>query len=1018
MCVSHEWVDNMSYGIHYRGQYQSPMRDEYVYQVDIYTKGYSGAVKDLRFTGDGMTIEHGVTDDDETQPIKASSLTLPLLVTDGEDMSKLFSLDPLKHRIVVGRDTGEQLLILFTGYLSTGSFSQPYANPPYPLTLQANDGISALQGFKYMVDKNTRYDDTISLSDLLTRVLSPIGDVVFWDLPKVTPLQAGATQDIVGIPPSAIYNVSGDVPTHYDVLLSILEQFSLQLYQSGGYFVVRPLCAVASTQDAMPLYADDGRATGMSTSAVMSMLPPLQSIQISRTGERGGRLIPTMLEPKRWVYEGPYGNSHGGGMECTRVTPYGLRISSLSTKPGAGNVSEIWQYTFDGFVRPTSANVEISFKAYNLRETVPGMYTLFFLIPEDVYREDWITLYPYSACQIANGVQMYLGNRWIEIGGVQEWISILHNGYTLAASQKEQNFWRSCPLDKLTETPVNFTIKGIPQSSTKMRLVMVMTSSAYPYAFEITEPTLSHVDTGDVEVEDLTEEEFVVNRFGTDSLSINQQFRIGEEPPVASALAPYIYNIEDNTSVDGYVVPSISVDYATSLAGQLRQMRSDVTMQLEGDIYTPEPVDLSTIWKDREGRYYYTNRVKQLLRRGLYNVQLRELAQMRNSRIELSSAIGQLVFSFDTSYIYIASKEVMMHDVATNEIVSLLRTSGTLTVYKGVNSAVIVEYTGGMYNLYAFGSDGAELSVIKDIFGTLAVTNESNPQAYYDTTTSTWWLNTYKTADAQLVTRVLNKNGDVIAERKQELFNVTAIGYPLPHRMIWEYANGNGEYSRFDYDLLKDTELELNVLSTTAPKLLDVNETFIIESVDSAVVIKSADGNDLASFGDYTYVASNCALVVMRSAANQIIVYDARTLNTVSIPAKAADAIILCGDCVYVTTAILGAGRLVKYRVLPNINTSAGDASFLQTVEGFSLLATGDVPLLASEEGISAPGETDEGYRLSFTGSEVDRRLRLAGTAYQRPADGIPLSDLNQEVQKEISKIGIEFTTFTEMPRE
>lgn len=1016
MCVSHEWVDNMSYGIHYRGQYQSPMRDEYVYQVDIYTKGYSGAVKDLRFTGDGMTIEHGVTDDDETQPIKASSLTLPLLVTDGEDMSKLFSLDPLKHRIVVARDTGEQLLVLFTGYLSTGSFSQPYANPPYPLTLQANDGISALQGFKYMVDKNTRYDDTISLSDLLTRVLSPIGAVVFWDLPKVTPLQAGATQDIVGIPSSAIYNVSGDVPTHYDVLLSILEQFSLQLYQSGGYFVVRPLCAVASTQDAMPLYADDGRATGMSTSAVMSMLPPLQSIQISRTGERGGRLIPTMLEPKRWVFKGIYDRSFYDGYEAIRKTPYGLRMRAIKQTQGTDAFPGAWLYTFDGYVRPTQANIDIALKLYSLLKNVSYIYVSFFLVEETAYRGNWITLLPYLDAQFSDGVMAWKGS-WRSVNGVVPWRNIWMRYDAVAASQKSQNFWRSCPLERLAETPMNYTIPGIPESSKKMRLVMAI-SSTLEFAMEIVEPKISHVDTGDVEVEDLTEEEFVVNRFGTDSLSINQQFRIGEEPPVASALAPYIYNIEDNASVDGYVVPSISVDYATSLAGQLRQMRSDVTMQLEGDIYTPEPVDLSTIWKDREGRYYYTNRVKQLLRRGLYNVQLRELAQMRNSRIELSSAIGQLVFSFDTSYIYIASREVMMHDVATNEIVSLLRTSGTLSVYKGVNSAVIVEYTDGMYNLYAFGSDGAELSVIKDIFGTLAVTNESNPQAYYDTTTSTWWLNSYQTSDAQLVTRVLNKNGDVIAERKQELFNVTAIGYPLPHRMIWEHANGNGEYSRFEYDLLKDTELELNELSTTAPKLLDVNETFIIESVDSVVVIKSADGNKLAVFGGYTYVASNCALVVVHNGANQIIVYDARTLNTVSIPAKAADAIILCGDCVYVATAILGTVSLVKYRVLPNINTSAGDASFLQTVEGLSLLATGDVPLLAAEEGISAPGETDEGYRLSFTGSEVDRRLRLAGTAYQRPADGIPLSDLNQEVQKEISKIGIEFTTFTEMPRE
>ena len=44
-----------------------------------------------------------------------------------------------------------------------GSYSQPYKDPPYPLTLEANDGIAALEGIKYQVDNKTLHNDTISL---------------------------------------------------------------------------------------------------------------------------------------------------------------------------------------------------------------------------------------------------------------------------------------------------------------------------------------------------------------------------------------------------------------------------------------------------------------------------------------------------------------------------------------------------------------------------------------------------------------------------------------------------------------------------------------------------------------------------------------------------------------------------------------------------------------------------------------------------------------------------------------
>ena len=58
-----------------------------------------------------------MTDDDEVQTIKSTSLTLSLLVMPGEDLSELYDLNPLKHNIIVSRDSGTMLHTIFRGYL-------------------------------------------------------------------------------------------------------------------------------------------------------------------------------------------------------------------------------------------------------------------------------------------------------------------------------------------------------------------------------------------------------------------------------------------------------------------------------------------------------------------------------------------------------------------------------------------------------------------------------------------------------------------------------------------------------------------------------------------------------------------------------------------------------------------------------------------------------------------------------------------------------------------------------------
>ena len=893
----------MAYGLHYSGVYQSPMRDRYSYHVEIYTKGYEGKVLPLRFTGDGISVQYGVADDDEIQPIKSTALSLELLVMDGVDMSELFSLDPLKHSISVSQDTGEEMRVIFVGYLSTGSFSQPYKNPPYPLTLEANDGIAALQGFKYQLDSKTRYNDTPTLDELLQRLLSPIGRVSCQGLPKVTPTQDDEdTTLIIGIPSAAIYAAYDDVPTHYDVLLMILKQFSLQLILRGGVYFVRPLCSIASKSGAVPIFADDGSATGMSTEAVMSMLPPLASVHISRKDVDNGRTISTMLDPTRWSFLGVYGKTYSDGSEATRKTPHGVRLRALTPTQGGGNYTGVWLYTFDGYVRETSATVELAMKMYNLQSSVANVDIGFFLVTDSAYRDEWIRLLPYADVQLASGVQFLEGQNWVDKAGTVRWNRLALKAIALAAQSKDLNFFRSSPLDKLMETPVTQVMSGIPASTAKRRLVMMVTSS-YPFSLEITEPVLTHTDAGDVEVESATEEDVILNAFGTGDLSISQEFLTGEEPPVASELAPYIFNVESSTPVTGYVVPSMSVDYARALAAQLRAMRSDVTIQLEGDLYTKQALTLSSVLKDRVGRYYYANSIKHDLRRGLYNVQLRELAPLRTREgISADKGAFESAVAFDAGYVYIYDKEVLMRNIITETLTTLMTIEGTATLYKGVMCATIVDkLSSSVHNLYAYDHNGNEVSAIADLAATLNIGAGQVRTALYDITTATWWV--VYLSSGKLHTFILTQLGDVIAAKEETGADIVEA-YALPHKVVWQASgSSSGAYRTLFYDLLKDTGLSPRVLEDNSRKYLDINETFIIESADNSVIVKdAAGGKELATIANSQFIAANNAIILARSTfgTNTYIIYDARKGVTKRQLLLGKSSLTLCSDTVVV----------------------------------------------------------------------------------------------------------------------
>ena len=57
----------MAYGVKYRADWQSPMRDKRAYRIEILEDGYTGDVLPLYPTGDVLTITRGNIDDDDKE---------------------------------------------------------------------------------------------------------------------------------------------------------------------------------------------------------------------------------------------------------------------------------------------------------------------------------------------------------------------------------------------------------------------------------------------------------------------------------------------------------------------------------------------------------------------------------------------------------------------------------------------------------------------------------------------------------------------------------------------------------------------------------------------------------------------------------------------------------------------------------------------------------------------------------------------------------------------------------------
>lgn len=896
----------MSYGARHTAYYTSPMRDRKSYYIVIYEDGYGGDRTELYLKPDGLTLTWGRRDGGELEPILPSELQLKLQVlSNPETFRELYTTDPRKFQIVVAEDSRAQMVTRWVGYISTGEYSQPFANPPFEVVIRANDGFEILRNLPYEASRGVRFTGVVSLRDLVERLLAPLGSaqVRIWGMDGIDPLQSGETPDLIGLSDDGIYaTFDNGTPSYYDVLDSVLRNYGLQLYQSLGKWNVRPIFALA--EKSRPAWFDTsfsalgmlarnriypllgpGDGVGMSTSAVLSMRAPMREMSVEEPASTSEFELRTMLQPKRWLtrnitetqassWRGTY---VGVGTSGIRMCSYDVTLNHYTAWLG---------YAFDGVFAATSgSSLTLSANLYNLRSAASQVRASIFAVPSDIDPLGWLIGEITGPVTIPEGVWSYSSDSvWEDVGGTSGYVmdTLYHTSIDLEAGKKNIPFAQKVSLGRLTEQGWDIEIKGIPAISNNRyaRLVLVVTTKKNVLtAFELADPRVTiEYDSAVVEIPAPNAES--VSNFGADTVSFERRFaELGLGAVVGGAFATTSVRIANERAIRGFVAPTDRMSLTGVVASRLRVFRGGVTQCLEGELYCPVPFDFDTLWEDDEGKLYYATYIQEIASRGLHKVQLYELpsyreVQRRFTILEENALTAESV-SFDTTILYLSGSRLLMLDIITEDVTLLAEFEGAVWMTQGVEAACIVQELDGIYHLYAYDALGTLLSEVHDMYASVTEPGVG-PQivarnAVYDRAISTWTIigNVDATSDKVQIT-TLDGNGAQLLEEIQELGRIVG----RPRAFAGGFALSATRLTESSPRVWWHSYLTEEALACTSPlagaTLKDVNDVWLVVelSYDGSTAAYARDGMSLGSFAfrsTSAYVANNNALFLLRS---------------------------------------------------------------------------------------------------------------------------------------------------------
>lgn len=904
----------MAYGTKYRFDYRSPMREKLTYQVSISERDYEGEVQYLKPIGEDFVLTQGQIDDDELVPTKPSELSITLLCTEeGDPLADLFTVDPTQYIVNVGvcrttAEGNEVCTLLWSGYISTGGYSQPYAKPPYRVTIHANDGLAILQTMPYLAEDGSMFTGVKSISKHINEIMSHISErpTRVWPAYQLYVGQTENTFDAIGLTTEAIYSAFNDeIPTYYDVLVSILRNFGLQIFQSYSTWIARPLSALIAKRRpdwysdvsegfglgnidrTLPLYgsADDGY--GMSTSAVMTLNPPLKEVTTTAEAPTYTVMPASAKNPRLW-------QTKGVGVKRAGVEGVVLQwiFAPMTDEDAKKNIAG---HTFDfRNAGSDTAELTLSFKAFN-RENKKSTVDLFVGLCSPTHKDSWVN-------EIGSALSgFYLWNEDEQLWGTGKKTTTFDMpaySYNIGTRKVPKSVMDKHAVD------VSVTLKGLPYPSFYLCFGIrgFRTCEIYDVTIELVQNGLT------IEGENTP---FVVSPFGTSSIEITQKYpSIDVFPITANAFAPAVVDVETLKPVAGMLSPADTSSIAGAVASGLQAMRGGVTRTLEGEVYIPSLINLNTLWRDRDGRAYYTNYIKTLAKRGVYNVQLCELlplAEVENDAVSVTlpgmfmgdiMGLGNSVF-----YTTLTASGLWVTDVSSgkSKLVHEKR-APYFYVRKGYRCVCAIDYTqaGETAQIVcsAYDAGGALLSaaqldaaIIQDL--ALSSVQGIAETIVYDRLCDVWYCAYWN--GEYIRTAIFDSSG-----ARLSWANVTALSarpekislFPINNGFVVVYTKDGSSFAALHNNALHEGAsvggaTSLGEVMTIAEHYIvfrRLNNIFIKPRSGMEVVADGAEAVALLDSKEYEFVCSNQVLVVFRNIQNRRLkVLDMRTLHEVNI---------------------------------------------------------------------------------------------------------------------------------------
>jgi hypothetical protein len=228
----------MAWATKYRGEYKDI--EGVAWKIDIEEDGAT-TLDTLLLSGDPLQIDWDMASDDYNEPIKYSRAKITVISQANFVYTDLYSTQDQQFRISIYQNT----VLYWRGYIKTGDYSEPYEEPPYPVTITATCGLELLKEYLYKY-QTTNPDDTYYNgrrleSQIILDVLGKIGHTTFSEYINI---YEESMDDGVGDSPTDQTKIDVDVFKDLycdDILKEILQKCNACIIQKAGTFhIYRP----------------------------------------------------------------------------------------------------------------------------------------------------------------------------------------------------------------------------------------------------------------------------------------------------------------------------------------------------------------------------------------------------------------------------------------------------------------------------------------------------------------------------------------------------------------------------------------------------------------------------------------------------------------------------------------------------------------------------------------------------------------------------------------------------------